>query len=214
MQTLEEASEFSSRSAHINIILLAIAAASLLCFAAWYTAAWQTAPPEPSPYPKWTLLVDGLIQRPLNLTLDEIAAMPRTTVDSEIYCLPAPGSSGVLVEEGNWTGVRLGLVLQRAGVSPEAVKIALYAEDGFTTDLNLTAATRGDVILAYEKDGELLPQTLRLVAPGRYGYKWIKWVTRVELVGYDFRGTYESLGFPDDAVIPEKWHPSTRRFSS
>lgn len=149
------------------------------------------------------LLVEGLVQRPLNLSLGEIMAMPRSTVNSELYCLPfAHAQTGVLVDSGNWTGVRLGFVLEEARISPEAVKVAFYADDGFTTDLTIAKAMGEDVILAYEKNGESLPEELRLAAPGMWGYKWVKWLIRIEVVDYDFKGTYESRGFPDNAEIP------------
>jgi len=151
---------------------------------------------------EWRLLVDGLVQRPLNLSLKEIVVMTRSTIDAEIYCLPTPGGTGILVDSGNWTGVRLGLILEEAGVLPEAVKVAFYAEDGFATDLTIVAAMGEDVILAYEKDGEPLRQKLRLVVPGRWGYKWIYLLNHVEVVDYDFLGTYEGSGFPDSAEIP------------
>jgi DMSO/TMAO reductase YedYZ molybdopterin-dependent catalytic subunit len=151
---------------------------------------------------EWRLLVNGLVQRPLNLSLKEIVVMPRKTVNAEIHCLPAPGSTGLLVDSGNWTGVRLGLILEEAGVLPEAVKVAFYAEDGFATDLTIGGAMGEDVILAYEKDGEPLRQKLRLAVPGRWGYKWIYLLNHVEVVDYDFLGTYESSGFPDSAEIP------------
>ena len=173
----------------VVVIIVAIVGGAL-----WYISLTSLSPER-------VLLVDGFVQRSLNLTLDEIAAMPRSTVNAEIYCLPSPGSTGVLVDNGNWTGVRLGFILEKAGVSPEAVKVAFYAKDGFATDLKVTTATREDIILAYEKDGEPLPEKLRLVVPGMWGYKWIKWLIHIELVNYDFKGTYESRGFPDNAEI-------------
>jgi len=76
------------------------------------------------------------------------------------------------------------------------------AKDGFTTDLTMNSAFTEDTILAYEKDGEPLHRKIRLVAPGRWGYKWIYLLNRVELVDYNFLGSYESRGFPDGAEIP------------
>jgi len=174
---------------------VAVISVAIIGGALWYTSLT-------SPSPEGVLLVDGFVQRSLNLTLDEIFAMPRSTVNAEIYCLPAPHAQGVLVDKGKWTGVRLGLILEKAGISSEAVKVAFYATDGFTTDLTMTTAMREDIILAYEKDGEPLPEKLRLVVPGKWGYKWIKWLVHIELVNYDFKGTYESRGFPDNAEIP------------
>jgi DMSO/TMAO reductase YedYZ molybdopterin-dependent catalytic subunit len=158
-------------------------------------------------YSEWTMQIDGKVWRPQNLTLKELAAMPRTTVDSEIYCLPSPGSYGFLVEWGNWTGVRLGYLLARVGVSADAVKVAFYAEDGFSTDLDLTAAALEDVILAYEKYGKPMNEKLRLIVPNRWGYKWIKYLVRIEVVDYDFKGGRESRGFPDDAWVTEVQSP-------
>jgi len=191
-----------------SVIAVIIVAAVVAGVAYYLSSSASAANPSPTSMPakdyEWRLLVDGLVQSPLNLSLEEIAAMPRSTVNAELYCLPAVGSSGVLVDHGNWTGVRLGLILEKAGVSLEAVKVAFYAEDGFTTDLTITTAMREDIILAYEKDGEPLPEKLRLAVPGMWGYKWIKWLIRIEVMGYDFKGTYESRGFPDNAEIPER----------
>lgn len=150
---------------------------------------------------EWRLIVDGFVQDPLNLTFDELVEMPRSTVNAELYCVDYPTN---IVAKGNWTGVRIGLLLETAGVSPEAVKVAFYAEDGFTTDLTVMTATREDIILAYEKDGEPLTEKIRLVVPGKWGYKWIHGVNHIELVDYDFKGFWESRGYSDTAEISEE----------
>jgi len=148
---------------------------------------------------EWTLVVDGLVRAPLSLTFDDLVAMPTSTVYSKLYCVGAPSTP---LAEGNWTGVRLGLIVEEAGVSREAVKVAFYADDGFSTDLTVTTAMRDDIILAYERDGEPLTEDVRLVVPCKWGYKWISGPTHIELVDYDFLGTYESSGWPDEAEIP------------
>jgi len=157
--------------------------------------------PVASEVPKdseWRLLVDGFVQRPLNLTFEELVAMPTSTVNAELYCVDAPRH---VLAKGNWTGVRLGLIMEKAGVCSEAVKAAFYAGDGFTTGLTVATAMREDIILAYEKDGEALPEKLRLVVPGKWGYKWISQLVHIELVNYDFKGTWESRGYSDTAEI-------------
>lgn len=144
----------------------------------------------------WSLVVDGLVESPLNLTLGDLVAMPATTVYAKLYCVGLPTRP---LADGNWTGVRLGLVLEAAGVSPQAVKVAFYADDGFMTDLPLTTAMRDDIILAYEMDGAPLDEEVRLVVPCKWGYKWISGPTHIELVDYDFLGTYERAGYSDEA---------------
>jgi DMSO/TMAO reductase YedYZ molybdopterin-dependent catalytic subunit len=190
------------QAAVIATILVVAVFVGVVYYLSLSTPATYSSPTSPTKDFEWSLLVDGFVQRPLNLTLNELVAMPRSTVYAELYCLPAVGSSGVLVDHGNWTGVRLELLLEKAGVSPQAVKVAFYAEDGFTTDLTVTTAMREDIVLAYEKDGKPLPEKLRLAVPNMWGYKWIKWLIHIEVVDYDFKGRYESRGFPDNAEIP------------
>jgi hypothetical protein len=146
----------------------------------------------------WQLTVNGLVEHSLNLTLAYVTSMPQTTVYAQLICVGPPIS---VLAEGNWTGVRLRLLLQEAGALPETVKVAFHAQDGYTTDLTVDTALRDDVILAYEKDGVPLSEKLRLVVPGCWGYKWIAKVTGIELVNYNFLGMYESLGYSDEAYI-------------
>ncbi|UCH69726.1 MAG: molybdopterin-dependent oxidoreductase [Candidatus Bathyarchaeota archaeon] len=181
------------------IILLALAfgvigIVSLAGFFDFLSPAASEGPEES----EWHLLVDGFVHYSLNLTFEELVAMPRSTVDAELICVDAPAH---VLAKRNWTGVRLGAILERAEVSSEAVKIAFYAADGFSTDLTVTTAMREDVVLAYETDGEPLPEKLRLVVPGKWGYKWISQLVHIELVNYDFKGSWESRGYSDSAEI-------------
>ena len=148
--------------------------------------------------PQRNLVLDGLVESPLDLTLEDLRAMDKTTEYVELYCVDYPT---VPVEKGDWTGVRLGLLLEEAGVSPQAVKVAFYDDYGYSTDLTVTTAMREDVILAYERDGMPLSEGLRLVLPGKWGYKWISGLTHIELVDYDFTGVWESRGYSDEADI-------------
>lgn len=157
--------------------------------------------PQPPEAPKGTVIVDGFVQHPLNLTFDELVEMPRSTVNAELYCVDYPET---IVAKGDWTGVMLGYILEMAGIHPDVVKVAFYAEDDYTTDLTVATAMREDIILAYEKDGEPLPEKLRLVVPGKWGYKWISQVAHIELVNYDFKGFWESRGYSDTAEISEE----------
>lgn len=148
----------------------------------------------------WRLLVDGLVDRVLSLTLNELAAMPRSTVDAELWCV-MPGSvpPTFLVTSGNWTGVRLEFLLEQAGVHPQAAIVEFYAEDGYSTNISVVGALRKDVILAYEKDSVPLPETLRLVFPGAPGYTWISMITHIKLVKPDFKGLMIETTGPSSA---------------
>jgi DMSO/TMAO reductase YedYZ molybdopterin-dependent catalytic subunit len=179
---------FSAATALMTIMLVAVS---------FWSGLTPTARAESSGA-DWQITVTGLVEHPLNLSLTAITTLPQTPVNAALICV---GSSGSVSEEGNWVGVNLWFLLETAGVSPGAVKVAFYASDGYSTDLPLETAKREDVILAYEKDGAPLNEKVRLVVPGKWGYKWISKVTRIELVDYDFKGTWESGGYPDAADI-------------
>lgn len=146
--------------------------------------------------PDWYLNVTGLVENPLILNWTTILAMPKTTVEAPIICVDSSTKS----LNANWTGVKLRTVLEGAHLSQDAIKVAFYAADGYSTDLPVETAMRDDILLGYEKDGTPL-NDLRLVVPGKWGYKWISQLTRIELVNYNFLGFWESYGYPDEADI-------------
>jgi hypothetical protein len=142
--------------------------------------------------------VTGLVQNPLTLTLTNLTSMPTTSIDANLYCVDFPSQ---IVTGGMWTGVKLSYILGEAGVLPSAIKVAFYAADGYSTDLDLETANKQNVILAYQKDGEPLYETLRLVVPGKWGYKWISQVNSIVLVDNNYLGKWESQGYSDVADV-------------
>jgi len=147
----------------------------------------------------WVLRVDGLVENPLNLTYENITAFSSVSEKVTLKCIDGPSGTA------NWTGVRLKAILDMAGVKENATEVVFYAEDGYSSSLTIKDATSSDVILAYEMNGETLPvdhgYPLRLVVPGKYGYKWVKWMTDIEVIDNDYKGYWESRGWDDDADI-------------
>lgn len=146
---------------------------------------------------EWQLTVTGLVEHPLNLSWAEIVAMPKSTVNAALVCVDMPN---YILAQGDWAGIKLRTLLEKSGISADAIKVGFYAKDGYSTDLTVETAMRDDVILAYEKDGKPLDETLRLVVPGKWGYKWIAQVSGIELFNYNFLGVWESKGYSDEAV--------------
>jgi len=142
------------------------------------------------------LTITGLIDHPTNQTLAQLKALPKTTIYAAIICVDFPST---IVEDGNWTGVQLSTLLSQVGVQA-GVKIKITANDGYSSDLTVQDAMQSNVILAYEKDGEAL-SALRLVVPGRWGYKWVNFVSSIEVLNYDYQGFWESRGYSDSAII-------------
>ena len=146
---------------------------------------------------QWQLSVTGLVENPLNLSRTEITAMPKSTVNAALICVDFPGT---ILMQGNWTGVKLATLLEEAKPLPNAIKVAFFAADGYSTDLTMETSMDDSVILAYEKDGEPLNDS-RLVVPGKWGYKWISQLIRIELVEFNFLGRWESQGYSDEADV-------------
>jgi hypothetical protein len=176
---------------------LIIGVLSIACFAYYLNLHAAKASPESA---EWQLTVTGQVEHPLNLSLSEIVTLPQTTEFATLICVDFPDT---IIAQGNWTGVRISYLIEQAGVNATAIKVAFRAKDGYSTDLSMQQAKQDDVILAYRKDGELLDETLRLIVPGHWGYKWISQVSNVELVDYNYLGKWESHGYSDEAIISE-----------
>jgi len=152
---------------------------------------------------EWVLVVDGLVSNPLTLTYNDLLDMPSKTVRAKLWCVDDP--TGVSASTHDWIGVPLKDILETAGISDNAVKIAFYATDAYSTDLTPETALRDDIIIAYKKDGKFISKTddgyppTQMVVPGKYGYKWIKFLIHIEVVDYDFLGYWESRGYSDEA---------------
>jgi hypothetical protein len=182
----------------VGLILVSFGSALFTAYAASSDSTWQ-------------LSVDGLVNQPSNFSLADLEAMPQTTVSAALYCVDFPTT---VVTQGNWTGVKLWTLLNETGVLPSAVKVALYAKDSYSTDLTIDAAKSDNIILAYAKDDAPLSDALRLVVPGHWGYKWISQVVKIELVNYNFKGKWESVGYSDDATITQSNLPPTLTYPS
>ena len=155
----------------------------------------------------WSMEVTGLVERPYNITLGELKNMTPRVVYADLYCVDSPNLPR---KSGKWVGVPLRVLLERAGLKRNAYKVAFYADGGFTggytTDLRVSDVMGdADIIVAYEYNGK--PITPRLVVPGRWGYKWIKGLTRVVVVDYNFLGTWERAGYSDDAYVENGSRP-------
>ncbi|UCC93212.1 MAG: molybdopterin-dependent oxidoreductase [Thermoplasmata archaeon] len=155
----------------------------------------------------WTLTITGLVENETVLSLADIRAMNSTEVTAILKCVEGPSGTAV------WRGVPLGEVLDAVGVQDGAEEVVFRASDGYHSSLTMEEAYEGDVLLCYEMNGEPLPRgqgyPLKLVAPGKYGYKWVKWIHTIEVVDYDHKGYWESRGWDDHAEITPlaEWAP-------
>jgi DMSO/TMAO reductase YedYZ molybdopterin-dependent catalytic subunit len=150
----------------------------------------------------WSLRIDGLVERPTTYVYADVTALP---THSDYYTLQCISNTvgGDLWGNAHWKGVRLVELLTHVGLKPGIRKVVFHADDGYTDSIVLDAALRPDTLLAYEMNGEPLTREhgypARLLIPGIYGMKNVKWITRIELVDYDFKGYWMQRGWSDAA---------------
>jgi len=142
----------------------------------------------------WTFTVSGAVDRPFTLSYDELLALPRTTVGCDIHCVTRWSRL-----DNTFEGVPVQLLLQRAGVRPDARYCLVLAEQGFTTNLPLSDLDRPDNLIALKHDGEWLTAEhgwpARLLVPHLYFWKSAKWVRGLELLEQDMPGFWEQNGY-------------------
>lgn len=149
----------------------------------------------------WRLRIGGLVDRPLTLDYEQLRSLPRTSEVRDFHCV-----TGWTVPHVHWTGVRLTDLFEhvKPQFSAQGVRFT-SAEVPYVDYLTLQQASLHDVLLAYEMDGRPLPREhgapVRLVMPEMYGYKSVKWVSRVDLVMQAEDGYWERLGYDRDAWI-------------
>ncbi len=156
----------------------------------------------------WRLRVTGLVDRPFELTYDELVALPLHDQYVTIACVSNEVGGG-LVGNALWRGVRLKELLERAGVRSEATQIVGRAVDNFTVGFPTAWALADDrePLVAVAMNGEPLPADhgfpARLIVPGLYGYvSATKWLTEIELTRLeDFDAYWVPLGWSKEAPI-------------
>jgi len=107
-----------------------------------------------------------------------------------------------------WEGILLRDLLEEVGLLSGATVVIFHASDGYTTSLPLDYLLQNDIIIAYKMNDVTIPPErgypFQLVAESKWGYKWIKWITKIELSNdTDYEGYWESRGYSNDADLDE-----------
>jgi DMSO/TMAO reductase YedYZ molybdopterin-dependent catalytic subunit len=149
----------------------------------------------------WRLEITGLVRKPVQLTYAQLQALPRAHQVSNFHCV-----TGWSVANVRWAGVRFADLLALAEPLPAAQAIRFVSlEEPYNDSLTLDQARLGNVMLAYEMDGQPLSRPhgapARVVIPEMYGYKGVKWLTKMELVDHQPTGYWEGLGYDQNAWV-------------
>jgi DMSO/TMAO reductase YedYZ molybdopterin-dependent catalytic subunit len=151
----------------------------------------------------WRLRIRGLVQRELELTYDDLSRLPRADQWLTLRCVSNP-VGGPLIGNALWSGVPLPALLSLAGVQPAASTLVLTGRDGYADSIPVDLAQRDGTLLAYAVNGGLLNRDhgfpARVLVPGLYGFKNVKWVEELRLIAGEFEGPWQRLGWTRAAI--------------
>lgn len=151
----------------------------------------------------YRLKITGLVTNPKTYTYDEVVNNYQNY--EKVVTLDCVEGWSVTIL---WRGLLVRDLLAEAGPSPDAKVVIFYAHDGYTTSLPVDYIINNDILIAYEMNGVTLPPErgfpFQLVAESKWGYKWIKWITEIELSDdVDYKGYWERRGYSNSADLDE-----------
>jgi hypothetical protein len=154
---------------------------------------------------QWRLHVKGEVKKPLNLGWRDV--LNRDSFDQVVtlMCIDTL-SGGDSLGNAVWRGISLKRLLADAEIDDELARDVVFrGADGYDDSIPFQRAMQDDVMLAYLMNGEKLPKEhgfpLRLIVPGLYGIKNVKWITEIEVYGGDYKGYWQRKGWTDDGTI-------------
>jgi DMSO/TMAO reductase YedYZ molybdopterin-dependent catalytic subunit len=149
----------------------------------------------------YSLAITGLVSKPLQLTYQNVINNYQSyTKVVFIYCVE--GWNATIL----WQGALVRDLLMEAGANMSAKVVIFYASDGYSTALPMDYIVNHNILLAYKMNNLTIPPErgfpFELVAESQFGYKWIKWVTQIEVSdNANYLGYWESRGYPNNATI-------------
>lgn len=149
---------------------------------------------------KYRLKIDGLVDSSRDFKYDEVLDHTVYTKAVTLDCIE--GWSAYIL----WEGILLKDLFDEVKVKDTATTVIFYSYDGYTTSLPLKWIVDKNIMISYKMNGVELPPErgfpFQLVAESKFGYKWAKWITRIELSDNDdYEGYWESRGYSNEADV-------------
>jgi hypothetical protein len=142
----------------------------------------------------YSLNIEGLVNKKLTLSYDDVLKKTKYTKVITLNCVE--GWSAKIL----WEGVLLKDLLNEAGIKAGSNTVIFHAHDGYTSSLPLNYILNKNILLAYKMNGVTIPHErgypFQVIAEDKWGYKWVKWVTKIELSNdTNYKGYWERAGY-------------------
>ncbi|MGZ4928190.1 MAG: molybdopterin-dependent oxidoreductase [Halobacteriota archaeon] len=142
----------------------------------------------------YRLEVTGMVQSPHNYTYQDVISQPNYEKVVTLYCVD--GWDVTIL----WKGISVYDLINETRPLPGSNAVIFYAYDGYSTSLPLEYLRDNHILLAYKINNVTLPAArgypFQLVAESKWGYKWIKWVTKIEISNNtNYKGYWEGKGY-------------------
>ena len=162
------------------------------------------APAVPIDTATWSLSVSGLVDNAETLSYDQLLAFPAVEETTTLVCIGNP-VGGPAIGTARWRGVSFSYLLARWGVQAQAYDMVARDVGAYSDSIPLSHLQSQFAMLAYEMNGVPLPHLhggpLRIIVPGIYGIKNVKWLAGLEFVADDYQGYWQQVGWPDGALV-------------
>ncbi len=155
----------------------------------------------------WRLEVTGLVRQRQTYKIGRLHSLPAVEQETTLMCI-SNGLGAGLMSNARWRGVPMRELLHAASPLPGAARVRLHGVDNYTDTFPLEKALKPTTLIAYGMNGEPLPHRhgfpARVIVPGYFGEKNVKWVTRIELAGPEAEGFYEKQGWGPNFIVPTR----------
>ena len=155
----------------------------------------------------WHLEVTGLVQNRATWRFDDLKGFSAVEQETTLMCI-SNGLDAGLISNALWKGLPLRDLLDQAAPLSQAARVRLHGVDNYTDTIPIEKAMDRATLLAYEMNGVSLPHRhgypLRVIVPGFFGEKHVKWLTRIELTDATGKGFYETQGWGPDFITPTR----------
>lgn len=152
----------------------------------------------------YTLQITGKVQNPQNLTYKEV--INRKNYEKVVTLDCVEGWSVTIL----WRGILVSELINESKPTPDGKTVIFYAVDGYSTSFPLDYLQKNNILMAYKMNNVTIPPErgfpFQLVAESKWGYKWIKWINKIEISNdTNYKGYWESRGYSNSGNLNESF---------